>query len=560
MGVRHLFSIPGDYIVPFLQSVEDDGRIHRIGNTNEMEAGYAADGYARIHGVGAVAVTYGVGSFSLLNAVAGAFVEGVSLVVMNGSPGTDKRLLDRDTGLMWHHMMVDGESRDLLIYRNVTAAAVQIDDPSRAPLDIDAVLSTCLTARQPVYLELLEDIYNVACERPTAPLPHRPMPSIPLNLQTAVAAAAKKIKAAKNPVIWGGVEIQRQGLQETFEALVAQTRIPFTTSLEGKSIVSEDNSLFAGVFDGLSSNDLTSAVVNTSDCLIALGAWATDINLLGVTGTEEGGIIPWGDDEIRACLGAVRVGTAYYPQVALGDFIHGLAKELVGYHATEVGKPTPAVVHPAPAPTDPLSFDNFFEYMRHFVNDSMVVVSDIGFSVLGAMDLPIKLRSGFVSQAVWSAIGYAAPAAIGVKYAMPGKRPVVFAGDGAFHMTIQAIATMLRLEQNPIIFVMNNGIYGVEQWLVNASVFYPPGDEAAVTQINKLSRWEFSRLTEVFTGGDGYKVSTVGELEHALVEIEQRPHRLAVIDVRLPILSLPSNAKWKVTPPSTSPKKGVRHG
>ena len=199
--------------------------------------------------------------------------------------------------------------------------------------------------------------------------------------------------------------------------------------------------------------------------------------------------------------------------------------------------------------------------MKYFVNDSMVVVSDIGFSVLGAMDIPIKVRSGFISQAVWSAIGYAAPASIGVKYALPGKRPVVFAGDGAFHMTIQAIGTMVQLNQNPIIFVMNNGIYGVEQWLVNSAVFTPPGDPSAVTPINKLLRWEFSKLPEVFTGGDGYRVSTLAELDQALVEIEKRPRRLAVVDVRLGEMSLPSNAMWKVPPAKkVSKRKGNGHG
>lgn len=122
-------------------------------------------------------------------------------------------------------------------------------------------------------------------------------------------------------------------------------------------------------------------------------------------------------------------------------------------------------------------------------------------------------------------------------------------------MTIQAIGTLVQLNQDPIIFVMNNGIYGVEQWLVNAAVFAPPGDPSAVTPINKLRRWEFSKLTEVFTGGDGYKVSTMDELEQALSQIEERPHRLAVVDVRLPELDLPSNALWKVLPAKQPSKK-----
>ena len=554
IGVRHLFSIPGDYIVPFLQRIDDIGKIQRIGNTNEMEAGYAADGYARTHGIGAVAVTYGVGSLSLLNTIAGAYNENVPIVVINGSPGTDKRLLDRDTGLTWHHMLVDGESRDLRVYQNVTAAAVQVSNPFRAAMDIDFALSACLTEQLPVYLEMFEDVYAAPCKPPSTPLPRTPIQSVAANLQAAVAAAATKIKAAKKPVIWGGVEIQRQRLQDAFDAFVAQTRIPFTTSLEGKAIVSEDNPLFAGVFDGKSSNAATLALVNASDCLITLGAWPTDINLLGITPGEEAGDHPWGDDEINALRGSVRIGTAYYPQVNLDDFIAGLAKALAKYRCPAPFKPVPLPTLVA-KPTDALSFDNFFNRMKSFVNESHVVVADIGFSVLGAMDLRIPLRAGFVSQAVWAAIGYAVPASIGVKFALPDKRPVVFAGDGAFHMTIQAVGTLVQLNQDPIIFVMNNGIYGVEQWLVNAAVFAPPGDPSVITPINKLQRWEFSKLTDVFIGGDGYKVSTIAELEQVLSQIEKKPGRLAVVDVHLPELGLPSNALWKVPSAKQSSKK-----
>lgn len=554
MGVRHLFSVPGDYVVPFLQVVDNDKRIQRIGNTNEMEAGYATDGYARIHGIGAVAVTYGVGAFSLLNTIAGAYVEKVPIVVINGSPSTADRQQDRDLGLMWHHMMLDGESRDLPIYEKVTAAAVQIDDPFRATLNIDSVLSTCLTERQPVYLEMFEDMYAAPCEPPTRPLPNGSFPSDPTNLPNAVAAAAAKIKAAQQPFIWGGVEVQRLGLQDEFEALLKQTGIPFTTSLEGKSIVSEDNPLFVGVFDGKSSNAAVTDLVANADCLIALGAWTTDINLLGITGSESGGAKPWGDDEVSVLRGAARVGTGYFAQVELGDFINGLAQALKGYRAPALPNPAPVPPRPKPSSSESLNFDNFFDRMNQFVDDSMVVVSDIGFSVLGAMNIPIKLRSGFVAQAVWSSIGYAAPASMGVKYAMPGKRPVVFAGDGAFHMVCQTIGTMVALKQNPIIFVMNNGIYGVEQWLVNASVFQPPGHPKQVLATNKLVRWEFSQLTEVFGGGDGYKVRTLRELDEALKKIQRRSSQLALVDVRLPELSFPANASWKIDADASTSK------
>ena len=547
IGVRHIFSVPGDFIVPFLQTIDDLGVISRVGNTTEMEAGYAADGYARICGVGAVAVTYGVGSLSLINTIAGAYVERVPIVVINGSPGTDKRLIDRDTGLTWHHMIVDAESRDLSIYRNVTAMAIQVNNPSRAPLDIDAALTTCMTERLPVYLEMFEDLYGAVCKRPTSPLLIAPVPSVVANLTAAVTAAVDKIRSADRPLIWAGAEIRQEGVADQLEELIAQTAIPFTTSLAGKSVISESNQLFRGVYDGLSSNAATAALFNASDCLITLGAWPTDINLLGTVGSEMLASGPWGADPIRALRGSVHIGGAYYAQVNLGDFISELTINLATYRYVGPGHvPPTGESPPAPTPNDPLTFDSFFDRMTSMIDESHVVVSDIGFSGLGSMDTPVPIRNGYISQAVWASIGYAVPAAIGVGYAFPDKRPIIFAGDGAIHMTIQAFSTMINLKLNSVVFIMNNGIYGVEQWLVDASVYAPPGDPGRVTPINKLTRWEFSKAPELFAGGVGYRVETLAQLETALTAIGQAPNQLTIVDVRLPELNVPSSTQWKV--------------
>jgi indolepyruvate decarboxylase len=113
-------------------------------------------------------------------------------------------------------------------------------------------------------------------------------------------------------------------------------------------------------------------------------------------------------------------------------------------------------------------------------------------------------------------------------------------------MTIQAFSTMLNVGISPVIFVMNNGIYGVEQWLVDASVYAPPGDPGRVTPINKLARWEFSQAPDLFGGGVGYRVETLAELDVALTNIAQNPNQLTIVDVRLPELSVPACTQWKI--------------
>jgi indolepyruvate decarboxylase len=182
--------------------------------------------------------------------------------------------------------------------------------------------------------------------------------------------------------------------------------------------------------------------------------------------------------------------------------------------------------------------------MDSFVDDSMLVLADIGFSSFGAMNFKIRRRSGFISQAAYASIGYAVGATLGAKCASPDLRPVTFTGDGSFHMTCQTISTMVKEGQNPIICVMNNGIFGIEQWLVDAKVF-ASNDPGKVAHTNVLHRWHYSKLTEAF-GGRGWAVETLADLDQALAEIKELPDELCLIDVRADELSYPEDLAWRV--------------
>lgn len=549
VGVRHLFGIPGDYIVDFVLEANDAGIKHVV-NTNEINGGYAADAYARLNGISAIAVTYGVGGFSLLNTIAGAYIERVPIIAINGAPSIAKHLEDRDTGLLWHHM-INGQNNDLEMYRRITVAAEQLKNPALAPGQIDQAITTCLTESRPIYLETFEDIYAQPCAAPEGELAASPVPAPAANLQDAVSAAAAKIKASQHPILWGGVEVQRYRIQDSFESLVDSTGLHYATSLLGKSVLNENNPAYIGVYEGQSSNAGVIPIIQNSDCLIGLGVLTTDINLLGatgVTGDELTGRVPWGDDFILAANDSVRVGTNYFAQVALGDFIDGLCTALAGYSAPPLDPPLATA--PAPDEPDPsakLTFDNFFGRMSSFVDDSMIVLADIGFSSFGAMNFKIQRRSGFICQAAYASIGYAVGATLGTKLADPSVRPITFTGDGSFHMTCQAIGTMIKEGQNPIIFVMNNGIFGIEQWLVNAKAFEdPPADPPVdIASTNILHRWDYSKLTDVF-GGRGWAVETLAELDTALGEIRDDPDTLALIDVRVEQLSYPKDLAWRV--------------
>ncbi|HOD75756.1 MAG TPA: thiamine pyrophosphate-binding protein, partial [Syntrophorhabdaceae bacterium] len=160
IGVKHLFGVPGDYVLDFLDAVIDSP-IEWVGTCNELNAGYAADGYARTNGIGAAVVTYGVGGLSILNAAAGAFAEHVPLIVISGAPPAGRR----ESGALVHHL-VSNYYLQLEIFKKVTVDATILTDPNTAPEEIDRVLGQCVSRRLPVYLEIPVDITQAPCRAP----------------------------------------------------------------------------------------------------------------------------------------------------------------------------------------------------------------------------------------------------------------------------------------------------------------------------------------------------------------------------------------------------------
>ncbi len=93
-GIKDLFGIPGDYVLSFYSMLEESP-INVVGCTREDCAGFAADAYARINGMGAVCITYCVGGLSVCNSIAGAFAEKSPVVVISGAPGLNERSTTR---------------------------------------------------------------------------------------------------------------------------------------------------------------------------------------------------------------------------------------------------------------------------------------------------------------------------------------------------------------------------------------------------------------------------------------------------------------------------------
>lgn len=532
LGLEYLFSIAGDYSIEWLNRYVTPSSIEIIEEVNEVNAGYAADGYARLKGIGALCVTYSAGALCAVNAVAGAYVEKVPLVLINGTPSIKKTLTFEQTGFSAHHF-ISGRETDLQSFEHITVATIRVDNPDLAPMLIDYALTQCISERRPIYIELLQDMVDLECEPPRGVLKPARILSDETSLEQSVAQICAKLESAENPLIWVGVEIDRLGLQKKAMSLIQQLNVPFVTELLSKAVLSEDDALFVGVLDGQASSTAVTDLARTSDFILALGVWLTDINSLGWN--------PDFDKTAFASLDAVKFGTYFGGQVALEHLIDGILAKQV---APKVRNLPERLAYSAPTvgSADEITYQGFYDFIQQYIDKNTIVGSDASMNYFGSLLLDVPSPGGFVAQSSYSSIGYIAPAATGICLAKRrDQRVMVFSGDGGFQMTAQCLSTQTRFKLNPIIFVINNGVYGVEQWLADSTVFYTdkPFYKSCI-----LHPWNYSKLSEVF-GCQGWKVGTYGELKDAVTGALANSSGPSIIQVLVPDKSIPDNAEWK---------------
>lgn len=542
LGMKHVFAVPGDYMAAFCAAVDASKTLTRIGTASEMEAGQAADAYARIAGTGAAAVTYGVGAFSALNAIAGSYVERLPVVLINGSPDQVGRAWWHKDQVLFHHSTGDFRA-DYNAYRDVTVASEIVATPDTAGAQIDSALKEAITWRGPVYIEVLQNVWKESCDPPQGKLAPRPFQSLPSALAAAVAdALALMREAGPGAILWGGVELQRLDLTRSFAKLVEKSGLGYVTDILGKSVLSEDTPGYLGTFAGVATADpALMKQVDNAPAILMLGPVLTDdyINLLAA----RRGVIA-NAEETR-----VRVGWREYRDVGLADFLPALIK------AWNLEKATP----PAPKPRktkpvkqgDAISYAGFVERLGQFIDDKMVVLADTSGIIYPATALKITAANGYVSQAAWLSIGYTAAGAIGVGLAS-GKRPLAFVGDGGFHMTASAIATLARYRIGAVLFVFDNAMYAIEQALVNPDFYTKPGTPP--TAYCEIPAWDYVKFAQAL-GGEGYSAATMGELDAVLKAVLPNKTKPSLVRVVLPLHEMSKEvlalAQAPIPPPPT---------
>ncbi len=493
LGVEHCFGIPGDYVLGLFKMMEASP-IQIVGMTREDAAGFAADAYARIRGLGCVCVTYCVGGLSCANSIAGAYAEKSPVVVLTGSPG----LSERDRNPLLHHKVRNFDTQQK-VFEQLTVASAVLDDPLTAFAEIDRVLSAALRYKRPVYLEIPRDCVNVrriVPHRPPAGLP----PSDPDALREALDEASALLMSATRPMILADVEIHRFGLQDELTALAEETGLPIASTILGKSVISEAHPQFVGIYEGGVGRTEVTELVERSDCLLMLGCFLSDINL---------GIFTAKLDPSR-CINAtsedLQIRHHHYQNVRLDDFIRGLRDRRLQPRRTPL--PPRGETSPSPwiaQPEAPITSNRFWARLNALVekNAELTVIADVGDSLFGSADLPLHRRTEYISPAYYASMGFAVPAAVGAGMASPGLRPLVIVGDGAFQMTGMELSTIVRNGLAPLVIVLNNHGYATERFLLDGS-------------FNDIHDWQYHRIPEVLGAGLGLEARTEAELESAL--------------------------------------------
>ncbi|WP_322011647.1 alpha-keto acid decarboxylase family protein [Paraburkholderia sp. J12] len=523
LGADRIFGVPGDFTLAMLDHIERNPRIEWVGCANELGAGYAADGYARVRGIGALCTTFGVGELSAINAIAGSYAEHVPVVHIVGAPSGAAQAAHART----HHSLGTG---DFGVFARMTQEVVCAHatlDANNACAEIDRVLHSVLAHRRPGYLLLPADLTEVQASRPAGPLAGAARMTDARALSRFADAAGGLLDKASTAALLADVLVHRLGAEDRLHALIDAGNIPHATLLWGRRVVNEAHPAYVGIYNGAASAPSVREAIEESDVLIQAGVRFTDLTSGFFTQhLRVERLIDVGPHSSSVA------GEAYGP-IELADALDVLRTICArrGPFAAREARHVPACAAPEAAGHDPLSQETLWSVVSESLRPGDLVIAEQGTSFygLGAHRFPENVL--FIGQPLWASIGYTLPALLGAALAAPQRRPVLVIGDGSAQLTIAELGTLIRQHVNALVLVINNGGYTVERAI--------HGPEAAY---NDIAHWDWTALPGALgKGRDSFsaRVSTVGQLRNALRDADRLPDRLTLIEAVVPQLDVP---------------------
>ncbi|MCG7339166.1 alpha-keto acid decarboxylase family protein [Staphylococcus sp. ACRSN] len=511
VGVDKIFGVPGDFNLTFLDDIIDRDDMEWVGNTNELNASYAADGYARVKGISAMVTTFGVGELSAVNGIAGAYAERVPVIQITGAP-TQKV---EHSGKYVHHSLGEGTFDDYRkMYEPITTAQAYITEEN-AQKEIPRVIDAAINERRPVHIHLPIDVAAIEIEVSET---YRYKQNEIKYVTPYIEMVKSKLNSADQPVIITGHEINSFGLHEALEQFVNQTGIPVAQLSLGKGAFNEENPYYMGIYDGAIADENIKNYVDNSDAILNIGAKLTDSATSGFSYQFDL------DDVIMLNHHNFKMNETRNSEVTLYDLITGL--QTIDYHNhADFPKFKQPVTHNYILNNKPLTQETYFKMMQDFIQNDDIIIAEQGTSFFGAYDLALAKENQFIGQPLWGSIGYTLPSTLGTQLADPKRRNVLLIGDGSLQLTVQEIATMIKLKQTPIIFIINNDGYTVERKIHGENALY-----------NDIAMWNYKLLPTVFGGEKTVSVHDVDSsetLQQAFDQINIDSNRMHVIEVKM---------------------------
>jgi indolepyruvate decarboxylase len=474
--------------------------------TQESSAGFAADAYSRLRGLGLAVVTYGVGGLNMVNAVAQAYAEKSPLVILSGAPG----LKEQQKCDLLHHKVKTFDTQRR-VYQEVTIYAATLDNPVTADAQIHHAINCALTFKRPVYLEIPRDMVCAQIEEaefPAPPVKHTDSET----LAEALAETLEMLNRAASPVILVGVEVHRFGLQEKIVALAEKLGVPVCSTLLGKSFFPEGHPQYIGIYNGEGGDLYVRDVVEGADCLLMLGAFMSDLNL----GMFTAHLNP--ARTVYATSERIAIKHHQYPNVLFEDFIAALCSSRDLPHHDPSGI-TPMKPRVAPSQGQ-ISMSGLLYELNQFIDSKTLLVTDVGDVLFAADDIQTQEGSSFLAPAYYASMGFGVPGAIGAQVADPFRRAIALVGDGGFQMTGIELLTARRLGLNSIVIVINNGAFATLRVMGHQDADFV-----------KISSLDYAQLAAVL-GGRGFAVQTGRQLREAL-RLARESDTFSILDVRI---------------------------
>lgn len=525
IGLEHYFQVPGDYNLQLLDELLKNDNLKMVSCTNELNASYASEGYARANGASACVITFNVGAFSALNGVAGAYAERLPMIFISAGYNTN----DEASGRFLHHTIGTTDySYQEEMFRPVTCKTVRILTAEEAPAKIDDAIATALRESKPCYIEIASNLADAECPEPQPKQFPRAweLPYDADAVEQAADAVAKQLNAAEKPILLAGPHLRPYGAIDAFKRLAEALGCAVAVQPNAKGFFPEDHPQYIGHYLGTSSAPGAEAMVDLSDCVLAAGPMFTDYSTVGWTTT-----VPNDSGYIAIAEDGVTTPEGNYTNLPIAAVLDAVAQKVAKNSATieqynrddvtgEQAEYTPA------ADGEQLTRAEMVHQINELITQDSTLFAETGDSWFNGMHMQLPGGAGFEIEMQWGAIGWSVPSAHGYAVAKGNDHhTILMVGDGSFQLTAQEVCNMIRYQDNITVIVVNNKGYVIESALHEGPYNY-------------YKNWDYAALMDAFNAEDGEGIgitaTTAGELRDALRTASENTHRPVLIEAQIP--------------------------